>query len=96
MFQGNPAYACPEALRNGRTGEPYDLALADAYGVGATLFRLLTGEVPVRAPREGGAADASPNLRWKQRLRRWERCLLERVRPGHSRPPDPAFAAEYG
>ena len=44
LFQGNPAYACPEALRNGRTAKQYDLALADAYSIGATLFQLLTGE----------------------------------------------------
>ena len=85
LFQGNPAYACPEALRNGRTGKRYDLALADSYSVGATLFQLLTGELPVRAPREGAAlAGASWSLRWDQRLLRWERCLLERVRSSSS------------
>jgi len=40
-FQGTPEFAAPEQLR----GEPLDVR-ADIYGVGATLFFLLTGYSP--------------------------------------------------
>lgn len=42
-FQGTPEYAAPEQLR----GEPLDVR-ADIYGVGATLYFLLTGYSPFR------------------------------------------------
>ena len=79
LFQGNPAYACPEALRNGCTGERYDLALADAYSIGVTLFKLLTNELPARAPREDGSNGGTWSERWERRLCRWERCLMQQV-----------------
>ena len=81
-FQGNPAYASLQALRNGLTCKQYSLPLADAYSLGVTLFQLLTGELPVRAMRacvdETAAGDE--RRRWKRRLRRWEQALMEKVR----------------
>ena len=62
-------YACLEAVQ---CSEDCDLALADAYGAGATLFQLLTGNEPVSVDREeeflaGDSLDA------------WRAALLRRV-----------------
>jgi len=45
-----------------------------------TLFKLLTNELPARAPREGDARGGTWLQRWEGRLHRWERCLVEQVR----------------
>lgn len=62
-------YACLEAVQ---CSEDCDLALADAYGAGATLFHLLTGNEPVSVDREEEflAGDT---------LVAWEAALLRRV-----------------
>lgn len=41
QFLGSPAYAAPEALGDGEIGP-----LSDVYALGATLYELLTGELP--------------------------------------------------
>ena len=46
-FESTPYYASIEALRNIRTSERFDLALADAYSVGVALFKVLTGGYPM-------------------------------------------------
>lgn len=68
-FQGTPEYAAPEQLR----GEPLDVR-ADIYGVGATLYFLLTGYSPFRerniaklldlktAPKMPSPADLRPDI----------------------------------
>ena len=90
-FQGNPAFAAPEALRNGRTGKHYSTALADAYSVGVTLFQLLTGQLPVRAMcASADKSGGDESRRWKRRLRRWEHALLEKV--NH---PNPAYPTVF-
>ena len=68
------AYASLEALQHllGR-GDGLDLAAADAYAVGATLFQLATGELPahVAVDRQQDSSAA---------LELWEACLLQKVR----------------
>ena len=57
----------------GGGGGGCDLALADSYGTGVTLYLLLTGCLPVLTnPEEEQAAAGS--------LRAWEAALLRRVR----------------
>ncbi len=74
-FQSTAPFACLEAVQVGTgTGGECDLQLADAYGIGATLFMLLTGNTPVEV-EEGEAAEAGGSLH------AWEAALLERVRP---------------
>ena len=66
-------YACLEILQYGLGKiDNFDLAAADAYSAGVTLFELATGELPVDVPskQEGG----------KKRWARWERALLLAVR----------------
>ncbi len=50
-FLGTAAYTCLEALQHyihGESGDgAFDLQRADRYSAGATLFELLTGELPV-------------------------------------------------
>ena len=45
---GTPAYLAPELLRNGAAAQAD--RRADVYGLGVTLYELLTGEAPFRAP----------------------------------------------
>jgi len=69
-------YACLEILQNllRRNDSAVDLAAADAYAVGVTLFELATGKLPLRVRCE------RPNS--KAAMLSWERRLLERVRAG--------------
>lgn len=46
VLRGTPFYACPEQLT--RPQEGWDTPTADLYGVGATFFRLITGEAPLQ------------------------------------------------
>ena len=68
------AYASLEALQHllGR-GDGVDLAAADAYAVGATLFQLAMGELPARVTV--GRRDSAEEV-----LAMWETCLLQQVR----------------
>ena len=73
-FGSTTSYACLEAVRCGTgTVGGCDLRLADAYGVGVTLYYLLTGRLPVTVDR--AAEKAAPNS-----LTVWEEALLSRVR----------------
>src|SRR5580693_4568033 len=71
---GTPYYMAPEQVR----GEPLD-ARADLYSVGATLYRVLTGEPPFDAP--------SP-------ISVLAKHLTDEVIPPRSRAPDRALPAE--
>ncbi len=68
-----------------------------------TLFKLLTNELPARAPREGGGKGGTWLQRWERRLCRWEWCLVDQVRSRfygsvstmHRRTADPARLLRY-
>ena len=49
-----------------------DLAAADAFSIGVTLFELATGELPVRAHRRQLGSEGKYAM--------WESALLQRVR----------------
>ena len=67
------AYASLEALQHLLDrGGSLDLAAADAYAVGVTLFHLATGELPAHV--DVGRQD-SPEA-----MAMWETCLLQQVR----------------
>jgi serine/threonine-protein kinase len=47
VLRGTPFFACPEQLTSLQQGrERWDTPTADLYGVGATFYRLITGEPP--------------------------------------------------
>ena len=80
-------YACLETLQHllGRgSGDGADLAAADAYATGVTLFRLATGELPLRMRSERRFGKAA--------MARWESRLLKRVGArAHDSDSDAAF-----
>lgn len=51
---GSPGYSAPEQLVSRACGQPPLDARADVYALGATLFSLVTGEVPHQVPGETG------------------------------------------
>ena len=67
------AYASLEAIQHllGR-GSGLDLAAANAYAVGVTLFHLATGELPAHV--DVGRRDSPEGMAM------WETCLLQKVR----------------
>ena len=68
-------YACVEAIQhNLRRGSAVDLGAADAYSLGVTLYRLATGDVPLRV----GCAHDEHGAKWHERKQ--ERRLLRMVR----------------
>ncbi len=68
-------YACLEAIQhNLRRGSAVDLGAADAYSLGVTLYRLATGDVPLRV----GCAHDEHGAKWHERKQ--ERRLLRMVR----------------
>ena len=73
-FRGTAPYASLEAIQSFTgSGGSYDLALADSYGAGATVYALLAGVEPVAVTEEEEAAAGDS-------LRDWEAALLRRVR----------------
>ena len=68
---GSPIYTSPGFMHaEAGSGAPVNLAKADSYSVGATLYQILTGRAPVPAADDWVYADYSRHF-----ARRVSKCL---------------------